>query len=184
MGADLNRAERLSSNAQFIQSHSDAINTNFSQVFANEVQQNHPQEANAILSATSGPMLAKQQQLADQFMQTHAKQLASQYQSNSAGVHLSVDRQKYLTQNYQTHANQLADQGAGTGAKFLQADALSSNVNSHIHANQNKLSGQKVQQTKHVDNMKSSSEKAIQSGKKYAKRGIGSHFIKEVEDIL
>ena len=82
-GADLNKAERLANSAQFIRTHSDAINTNFSQAFANYVQTQHPGEARAILSATGdSTLLARQQQLADQFIQTHATQLASQFCSN------------------------------------------------------------------------------------------------------
>ena len=114
MGADLNTAQRLSSSAQFIKTHSDTINTNFSQAFAHYVQTHYPGEARSILSATEGsPLLSAQQYLADQFVQTHARQLAGQFSSASSEVQRDFGsstmphRQKYAMQNYQHHAQNL-----------------------------------------------------------------------------
>ncbi len=189
MGADINNAERLSSSAQFIRTHSDAINTNFSQAFANYVQSHHPEEASAILSATgNSPMLAKQQQLADQFIQTHAKQLASQYSSDSADVARGINspgmeqRQKYVMQNYQNHSQNIMSKGSHLCVNATQAQSLQSSVKSHLEQNQRQIDlsreGQSEQQTK----LQNSTNDQISKGKSYAQKGVSSHTVGGIID--
>jgi len=191
MGADLNNAQRLSNSAQFIQSHSAAINTNFSQAFANYVQSYYPQEANAILSATGdSPMLTKQQQLADQFIQTHARQLASQYASSSDNVQRGLNsatmqnRQKYAMQNYQHNSQNMMSKGSGLGINSSQSGNLSNSIKNHINQAQTQISeASKNQGTRNYE-FEASSDENIRKGKNYSQQGVSKHILNKVEELL
>ncbi len=195
MGADLNRAERLSNSAQFIKTHSDAINTNFSQSFSNHIQTNYPENAYKILSPTGDPYwIAKQNQLADQYIQTHARQLASQYTSASAdierGFHTPTmqHREKYLMQNYQQNSGNLISRGNGLGVNAEQAQNLSRSVGNHIGQNKNKIDAGRQEQGKAQEQFTSTAEDKITKGKSYSQKGVTKHIaagvIDEVKDLL
>lgn len=190
MGADLSNVQRLSSSAQFIQSHSAAINTNFSQAFANYVQSHYPQEAHSILSATGdSPLLAKQQHLADQFIQTHAKQLAHQFSSASSDVQRGFNsmtmrnRQKYAMQNYHHNSQNLVGNG-GLGVHPSQAGNLSSSVKNHMTQNKNALSEARKGQSLQKSQLHSSTDNSISKGESYAKKGVAHHMVDGIEDLL
>ncbi len=189
MGADMNNAERLSTSAQFIRTHSDAINTNFSQGFANYVQTHYPLEANAILSATgSSPLLAKQQQLADQFIQTHAKQLASQYSSASADVMRSFNspgmpqREKYVMQNYQHNSQNLVSKGSGLGVNAEQAQHLGNSIKNHFQQNQIQIGTGRERQSEQRSKLQTSTNSQMSKGKSYAEKGVASHTVSGIID--
>ncbi len=189
MGSDLNNAERLSSSAQFIRTHSDVINTNFSQSFANYVQSHHPEEASAILTATgSSPLLAKQQHLADQFIQTHAKQLASQYSSDSADVARGLNspgmqqRQNYAMQNYQNHSQNIMSKGSNLGVNTTQAQIIQDSLKSHLKRNQRHIdSGRELENEQQVK-LQNSTNDRINKGKSYAQKGVTTHIVGGIID--
>lgn len=191
-GADISKAEGLSSSAQFIQSHSQAINTNFSQAFANYVQKNYPEEATAILSATGdSPLIARQQSLADQFIQTHAKDLAKQYSLDSFNVHsgmnpmgTTVDRSKYLTQNYQRNTQAVQSSGSLLGIRASQRDDLINSVNKAIAQNQNQVQRGNERQNINRSELKSEINNQIKEGKIYAEKGVTHHVIDKVKNLL
>jgi conjugal transfer mating pair stabilization protein TraG len=183
MGADLNQAQRLSNSAQFIRSNSDAINENFNQAFANYVQTKHPEAAQEILSATGdSPMLAKQQQLANEFIQTHATQLANQYATNSSSLQQSANRAKYMTQNYQESSHNIMSQNGNFGVSATQANTLSNNVERAISSDNNKINMQHGGAQYHEENFNAASAKNIANGEKYSKTGIAHHALKEFMD--
>lgn len=184
MGVDLNNAERLSKSAQFIRTHSEAINTNFSQAFADDVQTHHPLEANAILSATGdSPLLAQQQQLADQFIQTHAQQLASQFSSEGANVDRGFNsasmqqQQKYAMQNYQDHSKNLMSQGNKLGVNAEQTRRLGHSIKNHLQQNQSQIDARRQGQHEQQSTLKTSTNEKINKGKRYAERGVTSHTL-------
>ena len=181
MMADLNNATRLNASAQFVESHSDAFNTNFNQAFANYVESHYPEEANAILSATGDPsLLAKQEQLAQQFIQTHAKALANQYAQDSRAVQSTdlQDRQKYAVQNYQHASKYITDKGAGLGMSQAQSENFSNNIRNHLQQNQTQIATGRESQAAQVAKLKASTDKHIEKGKHYAKKGVFSHLMK------
>ncbi len=191
MGTDLNNAERLSNSAQFIQSHSASINTNFSQAFANHMQTHNPAEANSVLSVTGNPvLLAKQGYYADRFIQTHAKQLASQFSSASADVQRGFDsptmhdRQKYATQNYQQNSEGLISKGNGLGIKEQQSQNLTDAVRGHINQNGNKIIQGKQKQSDEKLQLQSSTDDRMSKGKSYAQKGVAHHEIDMIKEIL
>ena len=184
MGSDLSHAERLSSSAQFIESHSEAINTNFSQAFANYVQANYPSDANAILSATGdSPLLAKQEQLAEQFVASHAEQLSSQYAANSNAVQQEPSSSKYMMQNYQQHAGQIQQAGSGIATGASDGYGYESSVINKIHESQAHVESSRQTQQEQVNNLRDKSQAQMQKGKEYAARGVTSHIIKGIEDL-
>jgi conjugal transfer mating pair stabilization protein TraG len=182
MGADLSTAQRESNSAQYIESNSSAINTNFSQAFANYVQANYPEQANSILSATGdSPLLAKQQGLANQFVQTHAAQLANQYGANSQNIQQHPVSSKYATENYASRSSGIMSGSGSVGVNKDEFSSMSSAVQNHIQSNSSKITSADKHAQKNTANFKSETQQSMKTGKGYAQKGVANHIVHGVD---
>lgn len=166
IGQDLSRAVRQSESAQFIESHSDAINTNFSQGFTNFIEINYPEQAEAILSATgNSPMLEKQETLANQYITTHAHQLAQEYRNSSNSITQNNNDPKYKMDNYHHDTDNL-------GIDRSQQSSLNNQVSGSIHNNQERIANTQSQQMGMRNKMIEKNASKIDAAEVNDKRGF------------
>ena len=186
MGADLSHAQRLSESAQLVRNNSESFNVNFAQDFSNRIQENNPSEAVAILSATGGPMLAKQIQLEKEYIHNHAEQLVDKFRSSSSSIqHGEIsasmqNRQKYATQNYQHNAGNLRSQGSGLGVNQSQKQNLSSSIINQVRENRGKINESQHIQSGRKTDLESLVDEAMGKGKAYAEKGVTRHILNGV----
>lgn len=183
-GADLNNAQRLSQTAQYVESHANTINTNFSQAFANHVREILPNHADVILSATgNSELLHWQQALANEFIQTHAEELGSQFAADSVNVQrgdaspIMQRSREFLVENYQQQSNALEIQGDNLGVNAQQADALKSAVQQQMQHNQATMREAQEKQSNDTQQLQTDAAEKIRKEEAYAKAGVHHHVL-------
>lgn len=191
MSVDINKADNISANAQYIESHSDAINTNFSQAFANYVQRSYPEEAIAILSATGdSPLLARQQQLANAYISSHAHQLSDKFNEASSNIQhhgfqggVLYNRERYAVQNYKTQVHDLHERTPGIGLNNENAKDFRATVKNHIEHNDNNISHVSDSVNKEQVARETAANKSIQESKNNIKNNVINRTLEDLKHL-
>ena len=174
MGASLSQAHSLSDTAQFIESNSNSINSNFNQEFSGWMHEHHASEADAVLSNTSNPqLLARQEELAGEFVATHAHDLVANHQSNIGMI--NHDPSKYLMDNYVQNSKRIDDMRGNINAGDTNhiASQVGQNTN---NIRQEILDANTMVGAQH-DDLRTSSAQEISSGKKRDSKGVIRHIL-------
>ena len=183
MGADLNKAHRLSENAQYIESNSQAINTNFNQAFASYVSSHYPESAQSILSATGdSPLLAKQEQLAEEFIEMHAHQLVQQYKQHSSQVSQHTPSSQNMVDNFQHNSKAIQHHGQQIGINSAATRHFDQSVGKDINHDQGRFDQRVRNENKTVNHLENTSQDKIRKGDLYAKEGLIEHLVTSIEN--
>ena len=183
MGADLNKAHRLSENAQYIESNSQAINTNFNQAFASYVSSHYPESAQSILSATGdSPLLAKQEQLAEEFVETHAHQLVQQYKQHSSQLSQHTPSSQHMVDNFQHNSKAVQHHGQQIGINSAATRHFDQSVGKDINHDQGRSDQRVSNENKTVNHIENTSQDKIRKGEVYAKEGLIEHLVTSIEN--
>lgn len=188
-GAELSEAQSLSRSAQFVESHADSVNTNFTQAFSDYVRKELPHKADEILSATgNSELLVWQKALANEFIQRHAKELTNQFAADSVNVQQgdysgSMKHSKdYLKENYQQQSDTLTDKAKDPGVDYPKADSLKNSVAVNIQQNQHRLQHDKQAQGADRANLENRVAGHIKKEENYAKAGVTRHIFGGVKE--
>lgn len=190
-GASLADANRLSASAQNIETNSDSFNQNFSQMFAEQYERDHPLHSQSILSATGNTAeIKEQEESARKYIAGHAEELAHSFEETSKGI-LSGDGKYdpyglrgHLMDNYHSDAASLSARGSGLGVDGDREKSMKERVNREIMTSKGRVNASSNELKKGGVDAKYKARKEILKAGEGAKKSISSQLIDDTSGLF
>lgn len=188
--ADLTKGERLAQQASYVSSHSESIQSNYNQAFAEHIRRVAPDKANEILNNTSSLSIAMQRQsLEENFLNKYTKELENGYLKGASTVNpenryteasgkLSA-AEDHANQHYLKNSHAVKNQTERRVGGF--DDARYKSIQSEVENQYGKLGVNIDEQEKHIQHEREQSEHnnqtVIGADKESAQKGVLHHDV-------
>ena len=147
---DRSRSERLAHAAQYVSSHSEAIQSNFGQALAQYITDNYANSNELLSNVSDTKLMEKTNKIANEFLKGYSDSMLDQFSSKTSNINpdemfatnsQTIGRQRMmLTENYQHRANamstkfsekntrEISDIASSVSAKFKSSSGAIANT--------------------------------------------------------